>query len=120
MADHAGVLEIYLERLDASQRQTLLFRPFDKPKDLFYEANAGRLGLLGPGLVSDIVYVYGHINGFRMAFGLVQTHGTQMADDELRARLRAGINAIDRATERGRAVQAVLRQKAEASFLSTL
>ncbi|MGJ7531266.1 hypothetical protein [Variovorax sp. GB1P17] len=40
-------------------------RPFERPKDLFYEESVGKLGLLGVDLVEDIVFVYTNIRAFR-------------------------------------------------------
>jgi hypothetical protein len=85
------LLETMLARVNSNQKSTLHFYPMDKPKSVFYEANAARLGLLGSSLVSDIVFVYGHIDGFRIVFVQVMEHGAGMSDEVLRLRLSAGL-----------------------------
>ena len=82
-----NMLETYLQLIDTQKRDQLTFRPFEKPRDAFYEGNVTKIGLLGSTLVNDVVFVYGHIGGFRAVFGLIQEHGTQMNDSELRARV---------------------------------
>lgn len=79
-------LRATINALDAGDRDKLSFRPFEKPKDFVFEKAVERLGLLGPKLVEDTVYVYGNLNGFRMSFGLICAHFTEMSDRELRAR----------------------------------
>lgn len=50
-----------IEQIEHGARDAVLFRPFEKPKDFVFEKAVERLGLLGPKLVEDVVYVYGNI-----------------------------------------------------------
>lgn len=113
-------LASYLKLLDAGQRGRIPFRPFDRPKDVFFEANAGKLGVLGVDLVREVAFVYGNIGGFRVGFGLLQSSGADMSDDEFRARVLATISAIDRALPRGVPLLEALKARADAKFWSTL
>ncbi len=96
------------------------FRPFDRPKDAFYEGNTGKLGLLGADLVRDVVFVYGNIGGFRVGLGQIQTHGADMGANEFRIRVRATIGSLDRAVELGMPLLQALTARTEAKFWATL
>ena len=95
------ILHATISALDTKTRDLVSFRPFEKPKDVVFEKAVEKLGLLGPKLVEDIVYVYGNLNGFRVAFGLISMHFKEMSDVELRARSLSCLEAVNRAAERG-------------------
>ena len=103
-------LRATINALDAGDRDKLSFRSFEKPKDFVFEKAVERLGLLGPKLVEDTVYVYGNLNGFRMSFGLICTHFTEMSDRELRARSVACVEALERAVQRSIPLVASLKR----------
>jgi hypothetical protein len=63
-------LDFYEAAVHGKYRDRIKFRAFDRPKDVFYEANAAKLGLPGADLVRDVVYVYGNLGGFRTGFGM--------------------------------------------------
>jgi len=95
------VLQAAINALDMNNREIIIFRPFEKPKDVVFEKVIEKLGLLGPKLVEDSVYVYGNLNGFRVSFGLISMHFEEMSDSELRERSIACLAALNRAAERG-------------------
>ena len=76
--------------------------------------------MLGVDLVREVAFVYGNIGGFRVGFGLLQSSGADMSDDEFRARVLATISAIDRALPRGVPLLEALKARADAKFWSTL
>jgi hypothetical protein len=103
------ILQDAIHALDSKNREAINFRPFDKPKDFVFEKAVEKLGLLGPKLVEDTVYVYGNLNGFRVALGLISTHFKEMSDTELRARSVACLEAVNRAAQRGTLLVAALK-----------
>jgi len=103
-------LRATIDALDTGNREKVSFRSFEKPKDLVFEKAVERLGLLGPKLVENTVYVYGNLNGFRISFGLISTHFKEMSDAELRARSVACLEALERAVQRGIPLVASLKR----------
>lgn len=99
-------------RIVAGQRGSLYFRPFDRPKDLFYESAVAKLGVLPVHLVANVVYVYGNIGAFRQAFTVLMNESKSMTDDELFVRIDAASRAIDRVMNRGPATLAELKIRA--------
>jgi len=103
------VLLTTINAIEAEARNTINFRPFEKPRDFVFEKAVEKLGLLGPALVEDIVYVYGNINGFRVSFALICAHFGDMSDIELKARCTTCPEASDRAVQKGTPLIAALR-----------
>lgn len=101
-----------IHAVETDNRGVISFRPFEKPKDLVFEKAVEKLGLLGPKLVEDIVYVYGNLNAFRTSLGLISTHFKEMPDAELRARSTACLEALDRAAQRGGPLVVALKRVA--------
>jgi len=106
------VLRTTIQAIEAEARSTIIFRPFDKPKDFVFEKAVEKLGLLGPKLAEDIVYVYSNLNAFRVSFSLITTHFKEMPDAEVRARCVACLEAIDRTVQRGTPLIAALKNVA--------
>lgn len=104
------VLQKTIEAVDTHNRENVIFRPFEKPKDFVFETAVEKIGLLGPKLVEDTIYVYGNMNGFRVAFGLISVHYKEMSDIELRARSLSCLQALERAEERGIPLVSALKQ----------
>ena len=95
------ILFATISAIETGTRSEISFRPFEKPRDFVFEKVVGKLGLLGPALVEDIVYVYGNINAFRVSFALICAHSSDMADIELKARCNACLDALERADQKG-------------------
>ena len=87
--------------IDAGNRRDVSYRPFEKPRDYVFEKAVEKLGLLGPALVEDVVYVYGNINAFRVSFAMLSSGVSEMSDSEMRARCCACIDSLDRAVKKG-------------------
>jgi hypothetical protein len=109
-------LDFYEAAVHGKYRDRIKFRAFDRPKDVFYEANAAKLGLLGADLVREVVYVYGNLGGFRTGFGMLMAHGADMGDEEFLGRVRATRDAFDRAQKRGEPLLEALNTKATEAF----
>jgi len=106
------VLSDTIHAVETGNRGVIGYRPFEKPKDLVFEKAVEKLGLLGPKLVEDIVYVYGNLNAFRTSLGLISTHFKEMPDEELRARSTACLEALNRAAQRGGPLVVALKRVA--------
>jgi hypothetical protein len=111
-------LDFYEAAVHGGYRERLNFRAIDRPKDIFYEANAAKLGLLGADLVRDVAYVYGNLGGFRVGLGILMAQGANMGDDEFLGRVRATRDAFDRAQKRGEPLLEALNTKAREDFWS--
>jgi len=79
-----------------------------KPSDRVFEANVGKLGLLGPELAEDLAYVYNQVNAFREIFKTLMDE-PELAAREQAARLDACITTLDRAMGRGASLPGRLR-----------
>jgi hypothetical protein len=106
------VLRATIHAIETGARNTVSFRPFEKPKDFVFEKAVEKLGLLGPKLVEDTVHVYSNLNAFRVSFSLISTHFKEMPDHEIHARCVACLDAIDRAVQRGRPLVTALKNLA--------
>lgn len=109
-------LDSIVGAIESGQRRTVCLRPFERPRDLVFEESVSKLGLLGPALVEDVVFVYSNIRAFRMAFELITRSAAEMADDELRRRCIACNDALARAADRGQPLVASLRSRAMQAF----
>jgi hypothetical protein len=96
------LLQTAIASVDSGNREKVFFRPIEKPRDFIFEKAVEKLGLLGPALVRDTVYVYvyGNLNGFRTSLGVISTHFREMSDDELKTRCVACLGALERAAEK--------------------
>ncbi|QBB69213.1 hypothetical protein ELE36_01815 [Pseudolysobacter antarcticus] len=106
------ILRTTIQTIEAEARNTVVFRPFEKPKDFVFEKAVERLGLLGPKLAEDVVYVYSNLNAFRVSFGLISTHFIEMSDAEAHARCVACLDAVERTAQRGKPLIAALKNLA--------
>ena len=102
-------LRTTIDAIEAGSRSSVSFRPFEKPRDFVFEKAVERLGLLGPALVEDTVYVYGNLNAFRVSFALIGAHFSDMSDVELKARCIACLEALDRAAQKALPLVAALK-----------
>lgn len=112
-----GMLEQILGVVEAQTPGRIVLRPFDRPRDLFYEAAVQKLGLLDVAMIEDVVFVYGNLGGFRIALELLSKHHTEMIPEEIATRSRAAIEAIDRALDRSERLMPKLRSRATERFL---
>lgn len=103
--------------IDAGQKEKLVLRSFERPRDRVFEESIGKLGLLGSSVVESVVYVYGNIGGFRIALEIIAKDHASMTSDELRYRCQAALEALDRAVSRGEPLLQVLRERATRRFL---
>lgn len=94
----------------------LFLRPMEKPTDSFYSASAGKIGVLGPDLVADIVYVYSNINAFRVAFDILAKSFKEMHVAEFRVRASACYMVLNQAHNRGQLLIPKLRARALQHF----
>lgn len=111
-----AMLDSIAQSISQGQRQAVILRPFERPRDLVFEESVGKLGLLGPELVEDVVFVYSNIRAFRMAFELLTHSASEMSDDELLNRCAACKDALARASERGEPLVVSLRARATQAF----
>jgi len=105
------------QAIAAGNRKQLVFRSIETPKDRIFEANVANLGLLGPELVLDIAFVYGQINGFRVAYGLVSKDHKDMVDEELNLRLGTCLDLLKAVLPRGESLVDKLKHRANLSFV---
>ena len=106
-----------IQAAENGKRETLNFRPFEKPKDFVFEKAVEKLGLLGPQLAEDIAFVYGNLNAFRSSFVLISTHFKEMSNEELKVRSTACLEALNRAAERGGPLILSLKRVANECFI---
>ncbi len=111
----SGLVQISGE-ISAGRRAAVVFRPIERPTDLYFEKVVEKLGLLGPHFVQQIVYVYSNLRAFRMALEMVSTKHAEMADLEVIQRLQLCLEALDRAENVGRPLVKNLHNRADASF----
>jgi hypothetical protein len=86
-----------------------------KPTDRVFDANVGKIGLLGPKLAEDLAYVYNQINAFREMFKTLMDESALSAEQQA-ARLWACMTTLDWALERGQPLPDRLRAFAEKRY----
>lgn len=125
LASYAPAWPLVIEKLrttinaiEGGARNAVVFRPFEKPRDFVFERMVDKLGLLGPGLVEDIVYVYGNINAFRVGFATICAHFSDMSDTELKARCFDCLEALERVVQKCSCIVQSLKCVAGTSFRS--
>jgi hypothetical protein len=106
------MLNATIHAVETNNRGAITFRPFEKPRDFVFEKAVEKLGLLGPKLVEDTVYVYGNLNAFRASLALISTHSGEMPDAELRIRSTACLEALNRAAQRAGPLVVALKRVA--------
>lgn len=92
-------------------------RHFDMPNDPVYEANVGKIGLLGGKLAEDVAFAYQLIRAFRLNFGLVLSHHGNMDQPEIVLRLSACLETINLGEARGVALLPDLKRLASQRYL---
>lgn len=80
-----------------------------KPVDRVFEANVGKIGLVGPGLTEDLAYVYNQINAFREMFKTLMEE-PELSVEQQGARIRACVEMLNRAIARGELLPGRLRK----------
>lgn len=103
------ILHAMIDAVEGGSRSAISFRPFEKPKDVFFEKAVDKLGLLGPKLVEDTVFVYSNLNAFRTSFALISAQFSEMSDEELKMRCTNCLEALDRAEQRGTCLVVALK-----------
>lgn len=93
-------------------REQLIFRKFEKPTDVIFDAMIARIGLLEPELIGQVAYVYGNLKGMRGAMMVVMEEHATMSDDELLGRANACIDALNRVFEHGKPLVVSLESRA--------
>jgi len=107
-----GMFSGWAHKTGRGEREDLVFRQFDKPTDVVFDSIVAKIGLLEPKLIEDIVYVYGNLKGMRNAMMMVMNEHSTMSDDELMLRANACIDALDRASDRGKKLVPALKARA--------
>lgn len=105
-----------LEMIQAGRKDQLLFRSLEKPVDRYYEEVVGKIGLLGPEMAEQIIFVYSNLNAFRVAFMLINDQHKDMTPPELVARITLCVSAMDRAFSAGLTLTQMLKERSVAKF----
>ena len=79
-----------------------------------FEANVANLGLLGPRLAEDVVYVYSNINAMRNFLSAAANAETAQIQAQMTGE---AIKAVQRAEDRGRPLAKALRHRARIEFM---
>ncbi|CAN7235493.1 hypothetical protein [Polaromonas sp. LjRoot131] len=98
------------------KKDQLLFRSLEKPVDRYYEEVVGKIGLLGPEIAEQIIFVYSNLNAFRVAFMLINDQHKDMSTPELVARITLCVSAMDRAFSTGLTLTQMLKERSVAKF----
>lgn len=111
------LLQSHLKRwvtlIESDQRDAIIFRPFERPKDMVIDELIPKLGLLGAAQVEAVVSVYANVRSFRLAMEMVITEHATMGDAELSSRIGVARERLDVAAQIGTALlpQLVARSK---------
>ena len=70
-------------------------------RDLIYEANAGRIGLLGTNHARAVAYSYQKIAAFRQGLNVLVDYWNAMDNEERLARLNSLLVILDEAAQKG-------------------
>ena len=126
LASHAAAIPLLrvsfanmLAAVRAGAADKLTFRPFERPRDPFYEAGVGQLGLLGLELVEHVVFVYSNMGAMRSTLVTISAEGASMDADELERRILAAVATLEAAIKRGELLMPLLRARAREPFIST-
>jgi len=111
-------IESWIQISKQGGHKEMVFRPFDKPTDIFFDASVQKLGLLGPALVEHVVYTYGQLRAFRLALDLIQRHGPAMTAAEFELRCTLCLFAMTEAEQRGLYIRPVLHARSSKKFLA--
>lgn len=90
-----GFLTAALQAASTGQGKLLKFRKFEKPVDRFFDEVVGKLGLLGPDLAEQVIYVYSNVDAFRVALVMISEGHLEMNDVELVERLKRCREALE-------------------------
>jgi hypothetical protein len=93
----------------------VLFPKMSKPTDRVFEANVGKVGLVGPELAEDLAYVYNQVNAFREMIKTLMDE-SDLAAEQQAARLRACITTLDQASARDESLPDRLRKFAKKRY----
>ena len=95
----------------AGRKDEILLRPLEKPVDRYFDEVIGDIGLLGPELVEQIIYVYNNLNAFRTAFVQICSEHQKMDATELIARILLCSQALERAASKGVLLEVALKER---------
>lgn len=118
--DAFPILEAALKEWSTLQsgHEGLALRPMERPVDLYYKEAVGKIGVLGPDLVEDIVYVYANLNGFRIGLEMLTKSFKEMGPVEFRQRASSCYMLLNQAHTRASALLPRLDVRARKIFLS--
>lgn len=95
-------------------------RPMEQPIDLYYSKIVEKIGLLGPDLVEDVVYVYSNLGAFRLALSMLTKHFKEMSLDEFKLRVGGSHTALKRARARGETLVPLLLARSHQTFAQAM
>jgi hypothetical protein len=115
-----GLLAQWIGLIEEGNRQSIPFRPFERPKDIVIDEMVPKLGLLGPKHVESVITVYANLRAFRVGLELITKEHAAMTDTELRARCQSLVGSLRRAVRAGELLVPELRARADQPFVSEL
>jgi hypothetical protein len=121
LASYADAWPILRSSLEAMLGQARsgdrIFLPkMSKPTDRVFEANVGKIGLVGPDLAEDLAYTYNQVNAFREMFYTIMGE-VDLTVEQQALRVNACIMTLDRAMERGESLPRRLKTFAKKRYV---
>lgn len=95
-------------------------RPMEQPIDQYYAKTVEKIGLLGPGIVEDIVYVYSNLGAFRLSLSMLTKHFKEMSLDEFKGRAANSYASLNRARVRGEVLVPRLVARSHQTFIGAM
>ena len=111
-----AAFDTFLQLVDSGKRGEIVLEKIERPSDKFYDKAVDKLGLLGPELVEDIVFVYSNIAAFRMTFENIAVNRKDMSDAQLRGQILGCRFAVTNAKDKGVELIERLRLRGKQSF----
>lgn len=102
----------------AGCRSSVWIRPIPKPTDLYLPRIVDKIGILGPELCEQIVFVYANLEAFRAVQQIIMNDFSEMNDEELLLRIDAAEAALSRAHEVGSKLIPLLHARTTKKFFS--
>lgn len=99
------------------QKDRLGFRKFDDTKLAVWESSVGKVGLLGVGLVEDVVLVYSKMTAVAVALTILHDHYQEMPAAEFEARCRLIASQVEDIAKRADVAIPRLEARASARFI---
>lgn len=104
--------------IENGSRDQLIFRFGKSPPHVYFDVVTDKIGLLGSGLVGDVVFVYAKVTAFESAIEIICAQHGEMSDGELRLRAENLQDLMKEAWDRGQDLLPRLEARANASFWS--